>query len=239
MRTVALLGSNCLELSSARRARSPAAHVAAAMRLKRRCAIRADDLEVLEAIGVTDSIDVIEDQRDALSAPELVLTAQLAATRLEAFCVEALLELSAREGRPSDEDLAQRPRGVSTSFECLAARGVRVEVVDRDPPDLDRVRLQRAPVAPTRTHAEPPQRFRERPRCRDGFARLSLGIPRSRSHEHMFAEVSDGSGTGGPGLEPGLPEPKSGVLPTTPPPKRSRGRPPADTTMRACLNPPS
>jgi hypothetical protein len=48
------------------------------VRLQRCGAVRADDPEVVEAIVVTDAVDVIEDQRQAASAPHLTLAAQLA-----------------------------------------------------------------------------------------------------------------------------------------------------------------
>jgi hypothetical protein len=102
---MALLGVGWGELAPARRAVSPAVHVPAAVGLERRRTVRAHDPEVLEPIVVANPVDVIEDQRQPPSLPEFALPAQLTTPRLDAFRVQALLELPTRERRSCDEDL--------------------------------------------------------------------------------------------------------------------------------------
>jgi hypothetical protein len=72
-------------------------HIAAAVGFQRGAAIRAHDAEVLQPIIVADTVDVIEDQRQPASAPQLSLTAQLAPACLEAFLIEPLLQMAPRE----------------------------------------------------------------------------------------------------------------------------------------------
>jgi hypothetical protein len=93
------------------------------MRVERRRAVRAHDLEVLEPIVRGHAVDVVEDQRHAAPAPPLVLTAELAAPLLEAFGEQALLERPAAVLRPGDEDLLQRARATTRS-----SRGTGIEV---------------------------------------------------------------------------------------------------------------
>jgi hypothetical protein len=128
--------------------------VAPAVRVERRGAVGTQDPEVLEPMVVVHPVHVIEDQRHVAATPLLALSAQLALTGLEALGVEPLLELDARERRPFDEDLLERPSSSLISAQGVTAGGVRVEVVDRNSPDLERIPLQRPPVAAAGAHVE-------------------------------------------------------------------------------------
>src|SRR3954447_14377825 len=58
--------------------------LAPAMRVQRRIAVRAQEAEVLEAIVVPHTIDVVEHQAHAQASPHLSLPTHLAPKRLEA-----------------------------------------------------------------------------------------------------------------------------------------------------------
>jgi len=57
--------------------------LAATMRVERRCAIRADDPEVLQPVVVRHAVDVIQNERQRAPAPGVSLAAQLALRLLE------------------------------------------------------------------------------------------------------------------------------------------------------------
>jgi hypothetical protein len=67
------------------------------MGFERGRAVRADDAEVLEPVVVVDPVDVVQDQRQRAPPRELALAAELAATLLEAFGVQPLLQVPAGE----------------------------------------------------------------------------------------------------------------------------------------------
>jgi hypothetical protein len=67
------------------------------MRLQRRCAIRTNNSQVLEAIVVPDAVDVIKDERHATAVPVVVLSTELADRLLDALVIEALLEVAPAE----------------------------------------------------------------------------------------------------------------------------------------------
>jgi hypothetical protein len=132
------------------------------MRLQRRGAVRAHDAQVLDPVVVTDAVDVIQDQGHSASAPHLALAAELALTHLQPRLVEPLLQMATRERRAGDEDLFKRSFRHARARERVATRGVRIEVIHRDPPDLGCVPLERSPVVAARAHPETPQRLRVR-----------------------------------------------------------------------------
>jgi hypothetical protein len=100
-----LMGTLRPECVPARRARACLVDVAAAMRVKRCRAVRAHDLQILDAVVVADAVDVVEDQRQTPSAPNLTLAAEFALRGLETGLVQPLLQLAARERRPLNENL--------------------------------------------------------------------------------------------------------------------------------------
>src|SRR5436305_5632676 len=81
-----------------------APEVLAAMRVECCGAVRADDLEILDAVVCRVAVDVVENQRHPLSVPELADATQLAARNLEAFFVEAPFQGSAVEGGVLDQN---------------------------------------------------------------------------------------------------------------------------------------
>src|SRR5262249_10188387 len=58
------------------------------MRVQRRGTVRANDPQVLDAVVVWHAVDVVEDQGHARPVPVLVLTTELAATRLQTGLVQ-------------------------------------------------------------------------------------------------------------------------------------------------------
>jgi len=78
------------------------------MRVECRCAVGADDAQVLQPIVVAHAVDVVEDQPHGAASPKVVLTAELTDRRLATFCVEALLEEVAGERGVLDEDRFER-----------------------------------------------------------------------------------------------------------------------------------
>ncbi len=56
--------------------------------------VRTDDAEILEAVVISDTIDVVENQRHPVAAPAFVLPAELADALLDAFLEETILEVS-------------------------------------------------------------------------------------------------------------------------------------------------
>src|SRR5215218_4398605 len=83
--------------------------VASAMRLERRRAVRADDPEILEPVVGRDAVDVVEDQRHARAAPQLVLAAHLAAALLDALRIKTPLEVPPVVRGVGDEEVLERP----------------------------------------------------------------------------------------------------------------------------------
>src|SRR4051812_33510963 len=59
--------------------------LASTMRVKSGCTVRADHAEGLDAIVVTDSVDVIKDQRHPAALPDFALPAELADRLLQSF----------------------------------------------------------------------------------------------------------------------------------------------------------
>src|SRR5829696_5672096 len=155
-----------------------------AMRVERRRAVRAHDLQVLEAFVGGDPVAVIEDQGHSPPLPDLVLSADLAAPLLAAFEVETPFERAAVVGGAVDQDL-----GKGLGVVAATPPAVLVEVVRGNAPDVLRVALKRLPVAAGRSHAEPSERFRPRERRGD---RNPCGVLRvAWWHEHMFASRPD------------------------------------------------
>ena len=154
-------------------------------------AVWADDAKVLQAMVVSDPVDVVEDQRHPATSPDLALAAQLTAALLESSLVEPLLQRPAWICGTADEDFAKRP---PVTLVRARPNQVRVEVVNRDLPVLGPV-LQSPDVVADRPIAECPQRIGPAERAPDRVASLILGercgspLP---GHERMFAFRPDG-----------------------------------------------
>jgi hypothetical protein len=63
-----------------------------AVSIKSGGAVRTNNPEVFKAIVVSDPVDVIENQADPATVPDLVLTTELALSLLQTGVVQALLE---------------------------------------------------------------------------------------------------------------------------------------------------
>jgi len=55
------------------------------MRVEGRCTVRANDLQILDSVVVSDAVDVIDDHRHTPASPVLVLAAKLASRFLQAL----------------------------------------------------------------------------------------------------------------------------------------------------------
>jgi len=77
------------------------------VRVKGRGTVGTNDPQVLDAIVVGDSVDVIEDQRHARAAPLFILAAKLAFAAFHALGIEALLQVAARVGGAFNQDLLE------------------------------------------------------------------------------------------------------------------------------------
>jgi hypothetical protein len=122
---------------------------ATAMRIEGRSAVRANDPQVLQAVVIGDSIDVIEDQRHRPSPPVFALAAHLAASLLQIFEIKSLLQLVPWVVRISDQHLLEwrsRFRG------CPSRRCAGIEVVRRDLPPLEPF-FEEAVIAARNAHA--------------------------------------------------------------------------------------
>jgi hypothetical protein len=64
------------------------------MCIERRCAVRADDLQILQPVVIWNAIDVVKDQRHRPALPVFVLATLLTAPLLEALREEPLLQLA-------------------------------------------------------------------------------------------------------------------------------------------------
>jgi len=157
--------------------------LAAAVGVERRRAVGADDAEVRDAVVVRHAVDVIEDQGERATAPQLALTAELATRRLDALGEQTTLQVAAVVRRVLDEQVGEGRRGSAQGFspDCVL-----VEVLDADRPAAD-VLLDGAVVAPGGTQTDLPQRFAVRTRHRDGVPKLGLRETNLPRHEHMFA----------------------------------------------------
>jgi hypothetical protein len=113
------------------------------VRVERRGAVRADDSQVLDAIVGRNAVDVIEDQRHLLAAPDRPLRAQLALGLLDACLVKPFLEVRPRERRLLDKDVVERDCPAPTA---TPPAGVGIEVVGRHAPARERS-LERAVIA--------------------------------------------------------------------------------------------
>src|SRR5215218_3310133 len=129
--------------------------LAAAVRVERRRAVRADDPEVLKSVVVGDTIDVVENQRHVVASPLLSLAAELALAPLETVAIEAAFQLAAVVGRVLNEDLAERASR-SRVRPATSLCAVWVEVRDRDIPQRH-VLLQCPVVAARGSQAQAPQ----------------------------------------------------------------------------------
>jgi hypothetical protein len=97
------------------------------MRIECRCAVWADDAEVLQAVVVADAVDMVEYQGHAVASPDLVLAAQFAHAGLDTFAEQALLQMAPAVGRVLDEDLPQRAC-LRDAKPALTLRCIRVEM---------------------------------------------------------------------------------------------------------------
>ena len=161
--------------------------LATAMRLEGRGTVRARDPEVLEAVVIRFSVDVIKDQGHSLPPPDLALTAKLAGTLLDPFLKEPILELAACDGRACHQEIGKLlllPPTYSTEARCP-----RIEMRRVDPPDL-RVFLQCLPVATSAPVLEVAKGTGPAVRCLDRRPELLLGEPaRTRSHGLVVRKV--------------------------------------------------
>src|SRR3954467_11674384 len=141
--------------------RGPAATlVAPAMRVQSRVAVRTHHAQVLEPIVGRLTIDVIEDERHAVSVPDLALPAELADRPLELFVEEPSLQRGTMVRRAPDQDRAQRSLRRTTP----GVVRVLVEVVRRDPPDDIHVPADRLCVTAGRSQTHTPKDLRVRGR---------------------------------------------------------------------------
>ena len=145
----------------ARSRRARAAQGLATVGVQRRGAVRAHDPQVLEAVVGRLAVDVVEDERHPLAAPQLALAAELAGALLEALAVQAALEVLPVVGGPAHEDPVERDRAADDA-EDLALHGVGIEVVGGNAEALGQD-PQRAVVATRRSHAETPESLAEGP----------------------------------------------------------------------------
>jgi hypothetical protein len=129
------------------------------MGVERRVAVRADDPQVLDPVVMAVAVDVVEDQRHAMSLPDLVLAAQLAPALLEPFAVEPLLQRAAAVRGPGHEDLFE---WLGLRAGVLARCGVAIEVIDRDRPDAGPL-LEHHVTATGGALPEVPERLGEAP----------------------------------------------------------------------------
>lgn len=134
---------------------------AGAVCIESRGAIWADDPQILKPVVVRDAVDVIEDQRHPATAPNLVLSAQLAIPRFEAFCEQSSLDMAAVIRGVFDEHFLEGDRGPSP-VEEFPSHCIWVEMVGIDAPQR-RVFLERLPVPTRAPIAKPPQGFSPRP----------------------------------------------------------------------------
>jgi hypothetical protein len=158
-----------------------------AVRLERRRAVRTNDPQILEAVVVRNAVDVVEDQRHPLPAPDLVLTAELTARCLDPFREQTALQMAAVIRGMLDEQFAERRRWL---VQRLPPDRILVEVRGAHAPQLD-VLLDRPVVAPCGAQVELAQRFAVRTRTRDRRAQFGFGEADLARHEHMFARPPD------------------------------------------------
>jgi hypothetical protein len=102
------------------------------VRVKRRGTVRADDAEVLEAIVIRHTVDVVEDQGHRLPAPHLVLAAELASCLLDPLREQPALQMTAMIRRALHEELGERRR---RPVERLAPDRVLIEMFSADIPE--------------------------------------------------------------------------------------------------------
>jgi hypothetical protein len=157
--------------------------LAAAVSVERRRAVGADDAEILEPVVVRHAVDVIEDQGERATVPELALTAELAPWRLDALGEQTPLQVAAVVRRVLDEELGE---GSGDSTQGLPPDRVLVEVRDADSPALD-VLPDGEVVAPGGTQPDLAKRLAVGTRRRDGVPKLGLRETNTPRHEHMFA----------------------------------------------------
>jgi hypothetical protein len=160
--------------------------LATAVRLERRGAVRTDDAKVLEPVVAPLAVDVVQDEGDALAAPELALATHLAPPLLQAECVEPPFDHPAGVLRVTHEHLLDRQL---TVLEAAAPCPVGIEVVRRDLPDLVRPPPEYGVVAAGVADTQPSEGLTPVRGRRDRLARVSLGV--SAWHERMFAGRSD------------------------------------------------
>jgi len=130
--------------------------LATAVSIKRRRAVRTHDPQVRQAVIVSHTVDVVEDQGHPPTHPYLALTAKLAFTRLQPLLEQALLEVPARVARTSRQNETQ---GNGVSSQRFVTSPVRIEVVDGYEPNVLDVSPQGSMVTPRWAHAQPPQRL--------------------------------------------------------------------------------
>ena len=156
---MALLAIRRPKARAARRTRLQRAYVLPAVGIERRGAIRAHDLQVLQAVVIGHAIDVIEDQREPAAPPDLVLSAELTTPDLQARIEETLLQRPSRVGGASRHDFLERTERTRNRG-SLGDSGI--EVIRWDLPGPD-VLAQSRMVATSGPHAKLPKRFRVRP----------------------------------------------------------------------------
>jgi hypothetical protein len=162
--------------------------VPSAVRLEGRCAVRADNAEVLEAVVVSDTVDVVEDERHLASAPRAPLTAELAGRTFNAGLVEALLQVPAAVRRAFDENLIQWFCSAPT---CRSSCRVRIKMVCRYSPAFN-VPAKRAVITTCSPQSESTERLAVGTRPGDRLRCLRACV-RGPSHERMFVSRSDGT----------------------------------------------
>jgi hypothetical protein len=100
------------------------------------CTVRTHDAKVLDAVVIRDPVDVVEDERHSMSAPDPTLTTELALFSLQALSEKALLQVVPGVGRVFDKDLLERdlPAIPPSTGKRLENRGLRIKVIGRDVP---------------------------------------------------------------------------------------------------------
>ena len=200
---VALLGTRGTEGHAARRARALVGlppQVPPAVGVERRGAVRAEDPQVLEPVVVRDAVAVVQDQRQAPTPPLLALPALLAAARLQApprtgapsrCCGSRASRPRAgppAAAGPTSAGRGRRRRGRSGPMGCASARPTGGASAGRPPSDT--CRAGASPLPTTWTPRSP-------------LAPLPRVSGPTPLHEHTFAQRTDGTRIGEPGLEPG------------------------------------
>jgi hypothetical protein len=146
--------------------------------------------------------------------PDLPLAAQLAGPLFEPFLEEPVLEAAPVVGRLLDQHVGERRRRMAPA----AASRIRIEMIDRDPPDLLGIPTDGRVVPARAPHAEPPQGFGVRARRGERLARLSFGVARAGPwHDTNTSSIGGRTfALGSEDLNPGLQDQNLACAPATP-----------------------